>query len=622
MLSVNEAIQGIERLPSGSDLAIDTETTGLDLYAGDVIRGVSVAYRTPDGEMRSGYFGVSHPGGGNMTAREKRALVRALDRTDARHVYWNRNFDAASLAQIGLMPRTGEDAWYDGSTAAWLQNENDPGKLKEQGQHWLGYDAGEEKRELAKLMKGYAAPELYKRIRPGIRKGMTKVGHAWAKERAAASKKTWATLTIEDIEKYAAMDTVLTLDMDELQHVDGWLAGSLGTDPWPDMEREFQLTEVVYRIMERGVRVNLDRAQALARTYNTRIAEIEEQFDGINLSSTKQLAKLVYDTWGIEPRSFTDGGAPSVDKEALEGLQGYHDGIDVILEHRGLTKMVGTYLNPMSVWADDNNRVHTSLNVTGTVTGRFSSSHPNLQNIPKNSTDDTVKKLYVPSDGFELVEYDLHSAELYVGAAITGDTDMQAALLEPGRNFHEETADGVFGRHDEPFYTLAKNLNYGIPYGMQGKKYALYLVKALKKPMSEGLIRQGQQAVKAHKKKWPITHRGIQRLTDFATENDYIPMIVPGRFRHFTGWTTHVPGFTAFNAAVQGGVAEIMKSWMIEVEQPLEALGARMVLQVHDSLWTEQPIGTTARIEAMLQEALDGINPLSIRLTIDSKKLN
>lgn len=622
MLSVTEAIEAIERLPEGSALAIDTETTGLDLYAGDVIRGVSVAFRDEHGDMQSGYFGVSHPGGSNMTEREKRGLVRALTRTRARYDFWNRNFDSASLAQIGVPVRDGEGRWYDGATAAWLQNENDPEKLKLQGEHWLGYDAGEEKRELDKVMKGYRAPDLYKRIRPGIRKGMTKIGHQWASERAAASKKTWATLTYDDIKFYAAKDTVLTLDMEELQHVDGWLAGALGTDPWPDMEREFRLTEVVYRIMDVGVRVDLGRSQELARRYNTRIAQIEEEFEGINLSSTKQLAKLVYDDWGLEPHSFTDSGAPSVDKEALEELQGYHDGIDVILEHRGLTKMVGTYLNPMSVWADSNDRIHTSLNVTGTVTGRFSSSHPNLQNIPKKSTDDTVKKLYVPSDGFELVEYDLHSAELYVGAAITGDLDMQAALLEPGRNFHEETADGVFGRHDEPFYTLAKNLNYGIPYGMQGKKYALYLVKALKKPMSEALIRQGQQAVKAHKRKWPITHRGIKKLTEFANENDYLPMIVPGRFRHFSGWTTHVPGFTAFNAAVQGGVAEIMKSWMIAVEPELAEFGARMVLQVHDSLWLEQPIGLTDRIERMMQEVLDGINPLSMRLTIDSKKLN
>lgn len=601
------------------DIAVDTETTGVDLYAGDVIRGVSVAWR--DGaNLRSHYFPISHPDTVNVDVEP---LLRALHDTPGRLVFHNAGFDWTSLAQIGLAPRY--ENYYDTTVVAWLQNENDPSALKQQGQRWLGADANAEQTAMKAVMAGYKAADLYARIRPGIRKGMTKLGHEWAKERAAASKKTWATLTGDDIAEYAAKDTELTLLLDELQHKPGFLDEE--TSPWPAVPRELQFQGVIHRIVKQGVRVDLERAHTLALAYNARIAEIEVEIGldlqrAINIGSTQQLSRLVYDEWGLEPRHFTPGGAPSVNKEALLEMEGDHPGVGLILEHRALTKMVGTYLDPMQQWADSDSRVHSSLNPIGTVTGRLSSSHPNMQNIPKEATDDTVKKLYIPSEGFRLFEFDLHSAELYVGASITGDVAMQKALSEPGRNFHKETAQGIFGSVEEPYYTLAKNLNYGIPYGIGPAKFALYLVKGLRKPYSEALVRQAKSIIDRHKRLWPVTHKGIRNLSDYAETHDYLPMVTDGRFRHFGGWRISVPFYTAFNAAVQGGVAEIMKLWMIAAEGPLAELGARIVLQVHDSLWIEVPPGMDGLVEALLQQVLDDVNVVSMRLTIDSKRLN
>lgn len=618
MPSITEAAEAIARLPEQTWVAIDTETTGLDLYAGDVTRGVSVAYRTSDGDdVVSDYYPVTHPNTDNV---DPAPLVEALRTTRATHIYHNAGFDWTAMEQLGLDPQYVR--YYDSNVLAWMQNENNLSKLKVQAERYLGADSGEEQRALKRIMAGYNAPDLYKRIRPGIRKGMTKIGHAWAAERAAASKKTWATLTGDDIAYYAAKDTDLTLRLMELQRSPHFMDSE--TLPWLGEQTMLRTQAVVHRMVKRGVKVDLERSQALAREYNARIAEIEAEFAGQidNLNSNPQLARLVYGEWGIEPTHFTDTKQPSVNQEALLEMEGDHPGVSLILEHRGLSKMVGTYLNPMNTWSDDEHRIHSSLNVTGTVTGRFSSSHPNLQNIPKNSTDDTVKKLYIPSEGFELVEYDLHSAELYVGASVCGDMAMQAALSEPGRNFHKETAQGIFGRSDEPYYTLAKNLNYGIPYGIGAKKFALYLVKGLRKPFSRALVSQAQGIIDRHRKLWPVTHKAIRRLTNYADEHDYIPMIVPGRFRHFSGWTQSVPAYTAFNAVVQGGVAEIMKLWMLESEGPLIEWGARMVLQVHDSLWIEQPPGIEPMVTELLQSTLDGINPVSMRLTIDAKRLN
>lgn len=620
--SLEEAVKDIQLLPADAELAIDTETTGLDLYVGDELRGVSVAYRDPLNRevLRSAYFPLSHPNSPNLTPKQVRALRDALNHTHARHDFHNATFDWKALSQIGVVPRF--ENYYDSSSIAWMENENNPSGLKPQGQRWLDADANEEQRALKEIMKGIKAKDLYDFVRPGIRKGKLRIAQEWARERAAASKKTWATLTYDDIAEYAAKDTVLTLRLGEMQRA-GETDEYLGDAPiWPAFDNEHAVRGVVYRMTDAGVLVDMDRVHELAVTYSARIAEIEPEFEGVNLASPDQLADLLFNRWGLEPTHYTKGGKPSTDKDTLAELEGSHPGIDLLLEYRKLTKMLGTYLLPMSTWADSDGRVHSQLNVIGTVTGRLSSSHPNMQNIPKTATDDSVKKLFVPPTGMELFEYDLHSAELYVGASLAHDYEMQRALSEPGRNFHAETADGIFGRHDEPYYTLAKNLNYGIPYGIGPAKFALYLVKGLRKPMSPALIAQSKTIIDGHRRLWPATHRAIRRVTKFAEENDFLPMIVEGRYRHFSGWNVQVPSYTAWNAAVQGGVAEIMKMLMLAAERPLAELGARMVLQVHDSLWIEQPPGMEAQVLALLQQTLDDLRPVAMRLLIDSKRLN
>lgn len=625
MLSLVRAVREIGLLTSDDDLAIDTETTGLDLYAGDVIRGVSVAYRF-DGELVSGYFPISHPATKNLTAAERNRLVRALTRTRARHVFWNRPFDQASLAQIGMKPRTRNTR--DAGMISWLINENDSHKLKVQGDYYLGYDASAEKKALDAIMAGTPAKDILARVRPGIRKGCVGKARQWAQEMATKSKKTWATLTGDDIAPYAAMDPVITLELSEKQE-----AGEIGDrEEYAEaIEHEHAVQDVVYRMVRRGVKVNVDAVNELAVKYRARLAEIEPEFKGTNLRSTMQLRKLLFETWELPPQHRTKTGW-STDKDTLHELA-YHPGVEMILEHRALSKMVGTYLEPMAHWADKDGRVHSSINTGGsvendgmgtggTVTGRFSSSRPNLQNIPKSSTDGSVKKLYIPADGLELWEYDLHSAELYVGAALAGDDAMIEALVEPGRNFHKETAAALFPSAEEPFYTLAKNLNYGIPYGIGPYKFSLYLVKGLRQPMSDELLYKAKSIIQGHRRLWPKTHAAMARCARYAEQNDRLPMLAPGRWRHFSGWKTSVPSYTAWNAAVQGGVAEIMKSWMVRSEPELAKLLAFLVLQVHDSLWVEQPPGMGEAITALLQSTLDEINPLDLRITIDAKRLN
>lgn len=617
MPQFDEMMSTIERMGPEQRVAWDTETTGVDLYAGDVIRGLSVSYRAPDSEIVSTYLPVSHPGTVNLTKAQLARLREVWERTRSTGVFWNWPFDAASLSQLGLRPKYGEV--YDGSLIAHLINENDSHKLKVQGDYYLQEDASAEQRAMKALFAGVPAKEILANIRPFIRKGKVGVARQWAQERAAATKKTWATLTGDDIAAYAAKDTDITLRLAEMQE-----AGEIG-DPeeWgPALDREHAVQGVVYRMVKRGVRVDTERAHDLALRYNARIADIEPEFEGTNLGSPKQLGELLFGKWGLPIQHRTDSGAPSTDKDSLVELIGQHPGIELILEHRSLTKMVGTYLNPMAQWADSNGRVHSSINTTGTVTGRFSSSHPNLQNIPKTSTDDTVKKLYLPSDGMELWEFDLHSAELYVGASLANDTDMMAALSEPGRDFHSETSRGVFGTDKEPFRSLAKNMNYTIPYGGGATPLAIYMARGLRVPMSAELLDRAARDRNKWMRTWPKTAAAMKRTQKYAEAHDVLPMVTPGRHRHFSGWRTSVPYFNAWNAAVQGGVAELMKLLMVEAEPALAELGAYLVLQVHDSIWAELVPGTADEVLTLLQSVLDGINLFRMRLTMDAKRLN
>jgi DNA polymerase I-like protein with 3'-5' exonuclease and polymerase domains len=597
-------------------VAIDTEATGLDTFRGDVIRGMSLSYRL-DGEddLRSYYVSISHPDSPNLNPAP---LIDALKRTDALHIGHNWSYDWSTLTQIGYEPRWGyEGAYYDTETVAWLTNENIKSRLKYQGALHFGEDEDAEQRHLKEVMAGHKSAYYYDQVKPGVRKGKLRIAQQWARERSAASKKTWATLTAEDEAEYAAQDTDITYRLWELQLK--WDHGD--TDPTVDIEREFRVRETTYRMMREGVRVNIGRVEQLKAEYEKKRDEIASEFD-INLASPKQLQKLIFGAWGLPILSYTPGGDPSTDRDTLEQLEGLHPGLDRILEYRHYAKMIGTYLDNFLRMADDNDRIHSSINVTGTVTGRFSSSKPNLQNIPTEAKDNTVKTLFLPRPGYELIEVDLKSAELFVGAAISHDDDMIGVLQTEGIDFHTITAERIFGTSTGDRRRLAKNVNYGLPYGLGAPGLAAYMVKGTGNPVTREVMAEAGRIIDGWKKAWPATGRTIRRLTDFADKYGYIPLTQPGRFRHHRAPGITVPGYTAFNSVVQGGVAEVVKSWMLVLEAMLVEIGAIIVLQVHDSLWIEVPIGMSAKVIELAQLALDEVNPYYVRLLIDAKRLD
>lgn len=628
------AASGADLLGTPGIVAIDTETTGLNPWGGDLLRGISVAYRL-NGQLQSWYLPVSHPASSNPVVAP---VIEALNKTDLCQVYHHGTFDWAFLEQVGLKP---PEHHRDTHVMAWMLNENEFSfQLKQLASKNFGFDAAAEQKALKKIMGGATQADAYKALRATEEWGKphpAAPAREEAKRISAESKKGWADLTADDIGPYAAMDAELTLKLYELERE--WIDHPLTeADVRPDEQREHDFQGVLYRMMKLGIRIDQDAARRQADIAHARLAVLAEAFEGTNLNAPAQLAHLIYDTWGVECSHFTDGGARSTAKAALEELEGQHEGVDMLLEFRSLQKSVSTYYEPLLTKVGTDGRVHTSLHSARTVTGRLSSSDPNLQNIPLDATMAGVRDIFIPHDGLELWEYDLSAAELRIMSSFAKEETMMSAL-EEGRDLHSETAEGVFGPNFTPLQRrLGKNLNYGWPYGIGPKKFARYMVAGTGKPVelceywrvpwwerrdrklrkcSHCTVCGAARILNGYEKVYPRLAHLKKYLEKAADEDGFLPLHQPGRYRRFRSPGVRVPNYTALNALVQGGVAELMKTVMIQAESSVREY-ARMVLQVHDSLVIEVVPGRGPWVGEVLQTILNDVNPFAIRMVFDS----
>jgi len=235
-----------------------------------------------------------------------------------------------------------------------------------------------------------------------------------------------------------------------------------------------------------------------------------------------------------------------------------------------------------------------------------------------------VRRCFVARPGYRLVEFDLKQAELRVIAGYARETVMSDAL-EEGRDLHSETAEAVFGPDFTPLQRrLAKNLNFGFPYGIGPEKFATYLAPV---PTPEE-VDQAREILAGYRKAYPNLVKTMNGLGRIAERDGILPLEPPGRYRHFRGAGYMVPGYTALNAIVQGGIGEFMKDVMIAwgEERPFTigpAPSPRLVLQIHDALVFEVPDGWTAGIAVVgewLQHTADRVNPFAMRMEWDMKE--
>lgn len=646
---VDEVMQQVRNAGPDARVVYDVETGcseetdaafkgmgALQPYAGAYLTGMSITVLHPHqatdnyvGELVGYYIPLGHKRD-NISRRARDNITQALAITVARHVGFNTPFDYPFMLNEGLLLDV-PVRYHDTQIKRWLQDENGAKALKTLGEMWLGEDASKEKRELAEIMKAAcpkitdaraavreAYPELRKIGKSGkpLNSVLTEEGEALAQ--ALRRKKTWSDLTVQELGAYAARDATLTAQVDLLLD---------GVSPISTVEREMRVNAICIDMSRRGVSVDAAQLRTAAVVYAREEDELRRELlelHGLeNPSSGPQVAALLYDRLGLPVRGRTPSGEPSTDKNALEQLAG--DPVaQQVLRARKLNKARTAYADTFLRYAErsPDGRVHGLYGTTRTVTGRLASGGPNVMTIPREESLPAIRQAFMldPKGPTERLGFDLASAELWVTASITRDPVLTEVLLE-GRNLHAEMMVQVFGGEKDKSrreYTLSKNVNYGIEYGAGLDQITIFAAKAGYDPVEARRV--AQIARDGHKRLFARQHAMADWWAEKSEELGRLPLVPPGRFRHFRSPGKTVPGYTALNALVQGGVAEFMKDTMIELYK--RGYGELLILQVHDELVFDVPArkGMEAELLQVLQQISLDINPRDwYPLTWDAK---
>jgi DNA polymerase-1 len=385
--------------------------------------------------------------------------------------------------------------------------------------------------------------------------------------------------------------------------------------------------------MERvGIAVDLPYLAELGRELEQRIAALEAEIYGyvgheFNIASTQRLSEVLFGELHLEVdkrkrRSKTKTGHISTGSEVLEELRGTHPIVDLILEHRHLQKLKGTYVDALQELVDpETGRVHTSFNQTGAATGRLSSSDPNLQNIPiRTDIGKRVRRAFIAREGAVLLSADYSQIELRVLAHMANDPTLLEAF-EKGEDPHAVTAAEVLAI---PFDTVtsdhrrvAKMVNYGVLYGMSD--FGLAERTGLPSADASGFIQRYFQRFD--------TVKAFQDRVIHKAEHDGYAETLLGRRRYIPEIRSRIFGVRQaalrqiINAPIQGSASDIVKVAMIHVADLLrhEAPQVRMLLQVHDELLFEGPEEELRHIAPRLVEIMAGAIEMKARLHVDLK---
>jgi DNA polymerase-1 len=327
---------------------------------------------------------------------------------------------------------------------------------------------------------------------------------------------------------------------------------------------------------------------------------------------------VLFDRLGISTRGIRRGKTGlSTDVDVLTRLAREHPLPAKILEFRGLSKLVSTYVDTLPILVDPRTgRLHTSFNQTVAATGRLSSSDPNLQNIPVRSEEGRrIRAAFVAAPGHRLISADYSQIELRLLAHLAEDPALIEAFAHD-EDIHARTAAEVFGDlapgHGR---RLAKVINYGIVYGMGPVRAARELGVS---------TAEAEAYIAGYFARYPGVRRFVDGTIATARERGYVTTVL-GRRRYLPELGSRDSAVRQFaeraatNTPIQGSAADLIKLAMLEVRRRLGAAGlrTRMLLQVHDELVLEAPEAEVTRSMALVREAMEGIWPLRVPLRVD-----
>ena len=341
-----------------------------------------------------------------------------------------------------------------------------------------------------------------------------------------------------------------------------------------------------------------------------------------NLNSPKQLGEVLFDLLKlVEKPKKTKTGQYKTNEEVLSGLAHEHEIVREILEYRGLAKLKNTYVDalPKEVFPDTG-RLHTTFSQAITTTGRLSSVNPNLQNIPIRTEEGRqIRRAFIPREGFTLLASDYSQIELRIMAELSGDEHLRAAFLH-GEDIHTATAARVFGVAKEDvtreMRSKAKMVNFGIIYGIS----AFGLSQRLGIPRKEA-----QEIIEQYRANYPGVQDYLDTTIEFAQKNEYVQTIA-GRRRYIRDINTQNQMVrsgaerNAINAPIQGTAADMIKIAMIAIQKMLEEkqTQTKLLLQVHDELVFDLALDEAEELIPLIEEKMRSAIPMGIPLLIES----
>ena len=570
-------------------VAFDVETTSTDPMQAELV-GLSLAVQEGEGY----YLPVGHASGQQLAwATVRDALAPLMTDPSRPKTAHNASYDINVLKGVGL-PVAGLQ--WDTMIAEWLINPSAEVGLK---------------------------PVAFRRL--GIE--MTDIQELIG---SGAKQTTMDQVPIERAAPYAAADADVTLRLTALQAPE---LDKLGLRRLFD-QVEMPLVPVIVAMERAGIKLDTAYLEDMAKKLRARLGELEATINAylpepININSTQQLSQALFEylklpTAGLKK---TKSGHYSTSARVLASLKGKHPIITHILEHRELRKLLGTYVEALPKLVNPRTgRLHTSFNQAGTVTGRLSSSNPNLQNIPmRTELGRQVRRAFVAQRGWRLVSADYSQVELRVLAHLCQDPAMIDAFRR-GMDIHATTAAAVYGVDIQAVTpeqrSFAKRVNFGLIYGMSSYRLA----------QETGMPRaEADKFVRDYFARFPGVQKYLEQTKRQAAEQGYVETLM-GRRRYFPALSKQARGRTnamqraaaereAINMPVQGTAADIMKVAMRRVYDALQAQGlrARMLLQVHDELVLEVPQAQVEQVVTLLRREMSEAYELSVPLQVDVK---
>lgn len=568
-----------QKLLTIDSFCLDTETTNIDPISAELV-GMSFCYAENEA------FYVPVPANREEAQKIVDQLKPALENEHSRKIGQNMKYDMLVLGNYGAEIK-GE--LFDTMIAHYV--------LQPELRHNMDY--------LAEIYLHYETIHIEELIGPKGKK-----------------QKNMRDLSPEQVYKYACEDADVTFKLQAI------LEKELKTNNQYELfsQIEMPLMPVLAYMERNGVRIDTEALKQTSLHYTQRMQQLEEEIyelagNPFNIASPKQVGEILFDKLKItEKAKKTKTGQYVTSEEVLESLRHKHAIVAKILDHRGLKKLLSTYIDALpQLIHPDTGKIHTSFNQTITATGRLSSSNPNLQNIPVRSEDGKeIRKAFIPEEGCEFFSADYSQIELRIMAHLSGDPHMIAAFQE-GQDIHAATAAKIYKEKLEEVTreqrSKAKTANFGIIYGIS----VFGLAERL------GVDRkEAKELIDGYFENYPHVKAYMDHSIELARQNGYIETIFKRKrfLPDINSRNAVVRGYAernAINAPIQGSAADIIKVAMIRIYERFkkEQIQSKMILQVHDELNFSVVPSEKEKVQQIIIEEMENAYKMKVPLQAD-----